>query len=76
MSFLRKQESRGPGGNRDSVFEMVSGFRRDGVWIPVFTGMTDIRETFFKGLKYYKKRSSIRNMLKEVFREKRNPKDG
>jgi len=30
-----------PGENRDPVFEMVPDFRRDDVWIPVYTGMTD-----------------------------------
>jgi hypothetical protein len=34
MSFLRKQESRVPGENRDPVFKIVPGFRRDDVWIP------------------------------------------
>ncbi len=33
-SFLRKQESRVPGENRDLVFEMVPDFRRDDIWTP------------------------------------------
>jgi len=37
LSFLWKQESRAPGENRDPVFGMVPDFRRDNVWIPVFT---------------------------------------
>jgi hypothetical protein len=40
-SFLRKQEPRVPGGNQDPVFKMVPGFRRDDVWTPVFTGVTN-----------------------------------
>jgi hypothetical protein len=48
-----QQESRVPGENRDPVFEMVPDFRRDDVWIPVFTGMTDKDRAFFKALKCY-----------------------
>jgi hypothetical protein len=33
---------------------MVPDFRRDDVWIPVFTGMTDKDGAFFKALKCYK----------------------
>ncbi len=33
-SFLRRQESRVSGENRDPVFEMVPDFRRDDVWTP------------------------------------------
>jgi hypothetical protein len=45
-SFLRKQESRVPGENRDPVLDMVPDFRRDDAWIPVFTGMMAADETF------------------------------
>jgi len=38
-------ESRVPGVNRDPIFEMVPGFRRDDVWTPVFTGVTIFYET-------------------------------
>ena len=39
-SFRRKPESRIPGENRDPVFKMVPGFRRDDVWTPAFAGVT------------------------------------
>ncbi len=38
-------ESGVPGGNRDPVFEMVPGFRRDGASTPVSTGVTTFYET-------------------------------
>ena len=34
---------------------MVPDFRRDDVWIPVFTGMTDTDGAFFKKLKRYQR---------------------
>jgi hypothetical protein len=37
---------------------MVPDFRRDDVWIPVFTGMTDKDRAFFKALKCYNNLSS------------------
>ncbi len=33
-SFRRKPESRVPGENRDTAFEMVPDFRGDEVWMP------------------------------------------
>jgi hypothetical protein len=35
------RESRIPGENRDPILKMVPDFRRDGVWIPIYTGMAD-----------------------------------
>jgi len=35
-------ESRVPGENRGPVYEMVPDFRRNDVWTPVFTGVTDL----------------------------------
>ncbi|OGP73633.1 MAG: hypothetical protein A2W09_01660 [Deltaproteobacteria bacterium RBG_16_50_11] len=40
QGFLRKQESRVPGENRDPVSEMVPCFRRDNVWTPALAGVT------------------------------------
>ena len=47
LSFLRKQESRVPDENRDPGHKIVPGFRRDNVWIPVFTGMTILTPCLF-----------------------------
>jgi hypothetical protein len=43
-SFRRKPESRVPGENRDPAFEIIPYFRRDGLWTPVFTGVTTFYE--------------------------------
>ena len=44
-SFRRKPESGVPGENRGPVFEMVPDLQRDGVWTPVFTGVTTFART-------------------------------
>jgi hypothetical protein len=41
-------ESRVPGENREPVFKIVPGVRRDDAWTPVFTGVT----IFYEAINY------------------------